>query len=103
MTKAQEFERVTCCLEPGTSPTEYDAEQILGWAKANRDLIARALKTQEAFDRGESTDDHAGYYSHECDYAAKKLAPQDQRAQGIFRGAFLEGWKAARRFVIQDP
>ncbi len=102
MTKAQEFEALPRRYD-GEKQGEGFAAKTLAFVSENRDLIARALKTQEAFDRGESTDDHAGYYSHECDYAAKKLAPQDQRAQGIFRGAFLEGWKAARRFVIQDP
>lgn len=64
-------------------------------------LIARALKTQEAFDRGESSDDHAGYYSYERDNAAHKLVPGYEAAP--FKRGFLEGWKAARRFIIQDP
>jgi hypothetical protein len=62
------------------------------WIARHTDEIARALKTQEAFDRGEPSDDHAGYFSHEMNYAAQP-----------FKRGFWEGWNAARRFVIQDP
>jgi hypothetical protein len=73
------------------------------WCVANREVIAAALKTAEAFDRGESDDDHAGYYSHERDYAARMLVRVSDSPDAMFKRGFLEGWKAARRFVIQDP
>lgn len=47
MTTAQEFEKVTRSLESWTSPTEHDAECILGFLKLNREIIARALRRDE--------------------------------------------------------
>lgn len=75
---------------------------VRAWCYENREIIAAALKTQEAFDRGESDSD---FYCYERDNATETLVPlyTQQSRDYIFRRGFLEGWKAARRFVIQDP
>jgi hypothetical protein len=90
------YEKFAACI------TDFDYDDF---CRDNTELIAAALKTADAFARGESTDDHAGYYSHERDYAAEKLIPSLESVGRVtlFRRGFLEGWNAARRFVIQDP
>lgn len=109
MSKAQEFAALIAAVRETTQGMTGKVAGALhetnAWVAANADLIARALKRQEAFDRGEPNDDHAGYYSYERDYAAEKLLPlyQERRRVDVFERGFFEGWKAARRFVIQDP
>lgn len=79
------------------------SEMVRAWCVRNREVIAAALKTADAFARGEPEDDYAGYYSHERDYAKEALSPLYDRPIDAMRRGFTEGWKAARRFVIQDP
>ncbi|MGB8520827.1 MAG: hypothetical protein WCD38_11760 [Candidatus Tumulicola sp.] len=102
-TKAQEFEALDREAADCQGPGVHIRRAL--WVDENRYIIAAALKTADAFARGESTDDYAGYYSHERDYAAEKLLPTLESVGRVtlFRRGFLEGWKAARRFVIQDP
>ena len=101
MTKAEEFEALSAVDAPESLTVRANALAV--WAWKNRDIIAAALKTADAFARGESTDDYAGYYSHEREYATEKLLPLCDTREAAFGRGYVEGWKAARRFVIQDP
>jgi hypothetical protein len=101
VSKAQEFASHVAAVRKAeslgnASSALHDTNE---WVARNADLIARALKTQEAF---ETTDCSSDFYQYELSYAVEKLTPLYQRPKEAFERGFQEGWRAYRQRLIAD-
>jgi hypothetical protein len=103
MNKVEEFEHQLNqgpLAEPGIEAWIHANREgkLRDWCHDNRDLIARALRVQEAFDKAPSDVD---YFDHEKEYAAKMLVwAQEDRDSALKRG-FLEGCRAYERYIFR--